>query len=85
MQDHWLARPATVRLLWRGFLAVLALTVATEFVVERDAHFTIEGVFAFGAWYGFLACAGLILGAKAIGAWLKRPDRYYDEERADDR
>jgi len=31
------------------------------------------------AWYGFLACAALILAAKAMGAWLKRQDRYYEE------
>lgn len=85
MSDHWLARPATIRLLWRAFLAVLALTVAAEFAVEREAHFGVEGLFAFGAWYGFLACAALILAAKAIGLWLKRPDRYYDEEARHDR
>lgn len=84
MADHWLARPASIRLLWRIFIAVLALTVAAEFVVERDAHFAVEAIFAFGAWYGFLACAALILGAKAIGLWLKRHDRYY-EAPADDR
>lgn len=78
MSDHWLARPATIRILWRAFIAVLALTVAAELAVEREAYFAIEAVFAFGAWYGFLACAALILGAKALGAWLKRPDRYYE-------
>lgn len=85
MSDHWLARPATIRLLWRAFFAVLALTVAAEFAVEREVHFSVEGVFAFGAWYGFLACAALILAAKAIGLWLKRPDHYYDEEPRHDR
>ena len=85
MQDHWLARPATIRWLWGAFIGVLALTVAAEFGVERDAHFAIEAIVAFGAWYGFLACAALILAAKAIGLWLKRPDRYYDEGPADDR
>jgi predicted membrane metal-binding protein len=65
MSDHWLARPSTIRLLWRGFIVVLVLTVLTEF--------------GFGAWFGFLACAVLILGAKALGALLKRPDGYYDE------
>ena len=83
MSDHWLARPATIRLLWRAFIVVLALTVAAEFAVEREEHFSIEGVFAFGAWYGFLACAAMILAAKAVGAWLKRPERYYEEPGGD--
>jgi hypothetical protein len=33
MSDHWLARPSTIRLLWRGFIVVLVLTVLTELVV----------------------------------------------------
>jgi hypothetical protein len=34
----------------------------------------------FGALYGFLACAALILLAKGIGLVLKRPDTYYDDD-----
>jgi len=80
MQDHWLARESTIRLLWRGFIAVLALTVLAEFVVDMHPHFEIEGLPAFGAWYGFLACAAMIVFAKLLGVFLKRPDRYYDED-----
>lgn len=83
MPDHWLARPATIRLLWRAFIAVLAATVAAEFFVEAETHFWVEGLFGFGAWYGFLACAALILVAKAFGACLKKPDRYYGESEGD--
>lgn len=79
MDDHWLARPATIRLLWRGFIAVLALTVAAELVIELHPHFSVEAVPGFGAWYGFLACAGMILFAKGLALFLKRPDTYYRE------
>ncbi|MCX7962261.1 MAG: chloride channel protein [Burkholderiales bacterium] len=82
--EHWLARPRTVRLLWRAFLAVLSATVLAELVFEREPHFAIERVFAFTAWYGFLACAALILAAKALGVVLKRPDTYYDAREGDD-
>lgn len=78
MSDHWLVRPSTIRLLWAGFIAVLALVVAAEFFVAHDAHFGIERIFGFGAWFGFLACAALILVAKAIAVFLKRPDTYYE-------
>jgi hypothetical protein len=80
MSDHWLARPRTIRLLWAGFIAVLALTVLAEAFVPWRAHFGIEAVFGFGAWFGFLACAGLIFGAKALALLLKRPDTYYGTE-----
>jgi len=77
MDDHWLERPATIKVLWRGFIAILALTVAADFFTTEVPHFGIETSFAFNAWYGFLACAALILFAKGIGAFLKRPDDYY--------
>jgi hypothetical protein len=68
-----------IRRLWAGFIAVLALTVLAEFFIDPHPHFDIERLFAFNALYGFLACAGLILVAKAIGLALKRRDDYYDE------
>lgn len=79
MDEHGLARTATHKLLWRGYLAVLVMTVAADFFVTAEPHFGIEESFAFNAWYGFLACAALILLAKGIGAFLARPDDYYGQ------
>jgi hypothetical protein len=67
-------------MLWRLFIAVLALTVAAELLIETHPHFAVERLFAFNALYGFLACAALILVAKGIGRFVKRPDTYYDDE-----
>ena len=78
MQDHWLARPQNIKLMWRGFLGILALTVFSELFVEAHPHFGIDGMFGFHAWYGFVACVVLIVGSKALGSLLKRPDSYYD-------
>ena len=80
MSDHWLARPRTVRRLWRVFIAVLAATVLAQLAIEAHPHFALEGVFGFNAWYGFLACAGMILFAKVLGLALKRREDYYDKE-----
>lgn len=77
MNDHWLVRPKTIRRLWIGFIAVLVLLVALD-PLRRDAHFTFEALFGFGAWFGFLSCVALILFAKALGFFFKRPDSYYD-------
>jgi hypothetical protein len=81
MGKHWLVRPETIRLLWRIFVVVLALSVLAELAVRHEAHFAVERLFGFSALFGFVACAALILIAKAIGMFLKRPDSYYDEER----
>lgn len=79
MNDHWLARASTVRLLWRVLIVVLALTVAAQVLFPPTPHFAVEALFAFNAVYGFLACAGMILFAKSIGVFLKRRDDYYQK------
>lgn len=79
MNKHWLVRPESIRKFWRVFIAILTLSVAADFFVPHVPHFGIDGYFAFNAWFGFLACAALIVFAKGLGALLKRPDNYYDE------
>ena len=71
--DHFLARPATIRWLWIVFGAVLILSVIADFFVDR--HGTS---FGFNAWYGFLACVVLVLLAKGLGLYLQRRETYYD-------
>jgi hypothetical protein len=78
-QPHRLSRPSTIRRLWQGFAVVLVLTVLAELRAAHETHFEVERWFGFNAAYGFLACAALILIAKAIGLLLKRPDTYYDQ------
>jgi len=80
--SHWLDAPRNVKRLWRGFLVVLALTVLAELLVALHPRFGIESVLGFHAWFGFLACAAMIIVAKALGLLLKRPDTYYG--RSDD-
>ncbi len=76
--DHWLARPETIKMLWRVFLGVLVLLVLVDVFVPHRPHFDIDGTIGFGAWYGFLSCVALVVGAKFLGVFLKRPDGYYD-------
>lgn len=82
-KPHWLDQPRNVKLLWRGFLVVLALTVLAEFVVPLPAHFEIESIFGFNAWFGFLVCAAMIIGAKGLALVLKRSDTYYGKQSDD--
>jgi hypothetical protein len=79
MNDHWLVRPGSLRLIRRSFIAILVLTVLAELMVEAHPHFALERLFGFNALYGFLSCAALIAIAKALGFALKRRDTYYDE------
>jgi uncharacterized membrane protein len=64
-------------LIWKVFLAILALSVGAQLLVAPQPHFAIERLFGFNALYGLLACAALILVAKGIGLFVKRKDNYY--------
>jgi hypothetical protein len=78
MNDHWLVRQSTIRLLWIIFAVVLAATVLMDLVIEHHPYFGLDGTFGFGAWFGFLSCVAMVAFAKALGAVLKRSDSYYD-------
>ena len=78
--DAWLARPATIRLLWRMFSAVLALSVFAQLGIKVKGYFGVDGWFAFGAIYGFLACLAMVVFAKGLGRFLKRDVDYYRAE-----
>jgi Na+/proline symporter len=75
--DHWLARPTTIKLLWRVFAAVLALTVLAQLLIGVKGYFGVDGWFAFGAVFGFLSCLAMVLVAKGLGFVLKRDEDYY--------
>jgi hypothetical protein len=75
---HWLVRPATIRGLWIGSILVLALFVAADFFIHGHAYFGLDGGFGFYAWFGFVTCVAMVVGAKILGIFLKREDTYYD-------
>ena len=77
--DHWLARPSTIKLLWRVFAAVLALTVLAQVGISIKGYFGVDGWFGFGAAFGFLSCLAMVLVAKGLGFFLKRDENYYAE------
>jgi hypothetical protein len=77
--DHWLARPGTIRKLWISLIAFLALLLAGEAAFPAHPNFWFDRSFGFAAWLGFAACVVLVLGAKVLSIFLKRPDTYYDD------
>jgi len=81
--DHWLARPATIKLLWKLFIAVLAVLVLAQVFIYVKGYFGVDGWFGFGAVFGFLSCLAMVLVAKALGYVLKRSEGYYDDGESD--
>jgi len=81
---HWLVREETIRKLWIIFIAILALTVIAGIFVHQHVHFGIEDSFAFFSWYGFITCVGMVLFAKLLGIFLKRPEDFYSDSNTGD-
>lgn len=77
--EHWLVRPATIRKLWICLIILLVLSLVADFFSYLKPYVGIDGTFGFAAWFGFLSCVVLVLGSKALGMLLKRPDSYYDQ------
>lgn len=80
---HWLVRATTIRKLWFGFSAVLALVVLAQTVIYIKGYFGVDAWFGFGAVYGFVSCLLMVLVAKLLGVLLKRPQNYYDTHEQD--
>ena len=67
--DHWLARPATIKLLWRVFAAVLVLLVLAQAVIYVKGYFGVDGWLGFGALFGFLDQPACLLRSFSKGAF----------------
>ncbi|MBC8338752.1 MAG: hypothetical protein H8E39_08690 [Alphaproteobacteria bacterium] len=77
---HWLVRPETIRKLWTGGGVLLTVLVVLELWVHPKGYFGIDATFGFNAWYGFIVCVAMVVGAKGLGIFLKREDTYYERD-----
>ena len=79
-QLHWLYRRETIPKLWLAGYALLALTLALEVFIDLHSHFGFSDWFSFNAIYGFFTCLAMVVFAKWLSRFVKRPDDYYDAE-----
>jgi len=79
MNGKRLTSSRVARVLWLTFAIMLALSVAAEVFIHTHARFGIDGSFSFHAWFGGVACIGIVAVSKLLGIILKRKDTYYDE------
>lgn len=74
----WLTRPSTIRGLWWGGGVMLVVVTVFDLVIHRHAPVALADTFGFASWFGFAACAAMVVAAKVLGAVLKRRDDYYE-------
>ena len=77
---HWLYRPENRPKLWAGLIVILVIAVVAQIFFPLHGWFGVDSWFGFNAVYGFLSCAAMVLFAKLLGLWLKRPEGYYDND-----
>jgi hypothetical protein len=53
--------------------------VVADFLVEHDGAFGLDGTIGFAAWFGFASCVALVVAARLLAVFLKRPDDRYDD------
>ena len=75
-------KPKNVQRLMRGFYLCCVLLVLAEFVIHRHVVHPWEGLFAFHAAYGFVACVVLVLAATQLRKLLMRDEDYYETDSA---
>ena len=74
----WLDDPSNVNKIVYGLYGLCALLAVADFVYHRHSILSFEAWPGFYAWYGFLGCVGLVLGAKEMRKLVKRDEDYYD-------
>lgn len=75
----WIDEPKNVDRIVHWLYAVCALLVLVDILVPKHGPFAIEHWFGFYAFYGFIACVGLVIAAKGLRVILMKPEDYYDE------
>lgn len=77
-RTRWLDHPGNVTRLYRALWAIAALLFAADWIVHRHEDVSFAALPAFYAVYGFCACVLLVLAAKGLRRFLKRPEDYYE-------
>ncbi len=67
----------SVNLIVKGLYGLCALLFAADFIYEKHTTLAIEDIPGFYALYGFIMCAGLVIVARGMRTFLKRPEDYY--------
>lgn len=60
--------------------ALCALLLLAEPLVHKHGEFRFEEWFGFHGFFGFVACVALVVAAKGLRTWLKRPEDYYERD-----
>ena len=73
----WADNKKSVTRVVYGLYTLCALLFVADFFYHKHTTFGIENIPGFYAIYGFVMCAALVICAKAMRKFLKRPEDFY--------
>lgn len=79
----WVDKPGAANKIFWGLAALCVFVFLLDFTFESHGHFEVEHIPGFYGFYGFVMFTGLILAAKALRYFIKRPEDYYGDKAID--
>jgi len=73
----WVDRPGSLKKIIYGLYVLCAILFAADFFYHKHTYLRVEDIPGFYALYGFFMCAALVVCAKGMRIFLKRPEDYY--------
>lgn len=79
----WFTQAKNANKLFIGLGTLCLLLFLTDFTYHKHVHFPVEEFAGFYGVYGFVMFNALILVAKALRLFIKRPEDYYGNKAID--
>jgi len=79
----WVDKPGSATKIIYALVAICVLLFALDFAYHKHGHFAVEYFPNFYGFYGFVMFTGLILVAKTLRIFIKRPEDYYGDKAID--
>ena len=79
----WVDRPGNVDKIVYALAALCVVLFLADFAYHKHPHFAVESVPGFYGIYGFVMFTALILVAKTLRFFIKRPEDYYGDKAID--
>lgn len=79
----WVDRPGSANRIFWALAGLCLILFLADFTYHKHGHFAIEDWPGFYAVYGFVMFTGLVIAAKTLRTFIKRPENYYGETAVD--
>lgn len=79
----WVDKPGSVNKIVWGLAALCLVLFLLDFTYDSHGHFAVEAIPGAYGIYGFVMFTALILAAKALRFFIKRPEDYYGDKAVD--